>query len=293
MLAHLNETMEVIREMRTLMRDIAKWQREILGVLWMHQNRDVVELCDFRLGDNPRFADPARLLRHALQVNSQNGEDGMIHEIFRRIGTAGRIFVEIGLGNGSENNTAFLLAQGWTGFWIDAEDAFLKLIKSRADLQGAFLKTAVSFVSKENVADLMKDLGVPTDFDLLSVDVDQNTYYVWEGLGAYRPRVAVIEYNSSIPGDVDWKVHYDPARTWDGTSNYGASLKALELLGRRLGYSLVGCDMTGTNAFFVRADLTANLFAEPFTSENHYEPPRNALLSRRGQQISVLDRTPG
>jgi hypothetical protein len=28
------------------------------------------------------------------------------------------------------------------------------------------------------------------------------------------------------------------------------------------------------NAFFVRMDLAAGLFCDPFTAENHYEPPR-------------------
>ncbi len=46
---------------------------------------------------------------------SQSGEDGILGEIFRRIGTTERRFVEIGVGNGLENNTAYLLAQGWHG----------------------------------------------------------------------------------------------------------------------------------------------------------------------------------
>ena len=282
--------LELVRELRTTAGDIAKSQREIIGMLWLHQTRDVIELTDFTLHHHPRYSDPARLLRFAAQVNSQNGEDGMIHEIFRRIGTTNRVFAEIGCGNGKENNTAFLLSQGWTGFWIDGEDGYRKSLEGRTDLQGDCLKCITSFVTGENVVDLLRNLGVPAEFDLLSIDIDQNTYYVWESLEGYRPRVAVIEYNSSMPSDVDWKVRYDPSRTWDGSTDSGASLKSLEILGRRLGYCLVGCDITGTNAFFVRSELVADLFAEPFTSENHHEPPRNALLSRRGQQIAILDR---
>ncbi|MEK7314706.1 MAG: hypothetical protein AAB011_00865, partial [Candidatus Eisenbacteria bacterium] len=75
------------------------------------------------LADHPRYGDPLRLLRFSSQVNSQSGEDGIIHEIFRRIGTADRRFVEIGLEDGLECNTAFLLAKGWNGFWIDGSDA--------------------------------------------------------------------------------------------------------------------------------------------------------------------------
>ena len=133
-------------------------------------------------------------------------------------------------------------------------------------------------------------LGVPEEFDLLSLDIDQNTYYAWEGLTKYRPRAVVVEYNALLPPDIDWKVHYESNRVWNGTSNFGASLKAFELLGRQLGYELVGCDFIGVNAFFVRSDLVGDSFAAPFTSENHYEPPRYALSHRRGHRTAILDR---
>ena len=63
-------------------------------------------------------------------------------------------------------------------------------------------------------------------------------------------------------------------------SPFGASLKAFEILGRQFGYSLVGCDILGINAFFVRDDLIDDHFASPFTAENHYDPPRYGLLYR-------------
>jgi len=239
---------------------------------------------------NPRYAEPKRLPRHAFQVNSQNGEDGIIREIFRRIGASGRDFVEVGVGDGTENNTAFLLAQGWRGFWIDADDAFFAALAGRADLAGA-LRTLVAAVDRDNAAGLLGQLGVPAEFDLLSLDIDQNTYYAWEALEGFRPRVVVVEYNAAIPPDLAWKVRYGEKRAWDYPQNFGASLKAFELLGARLGYRLVGCDFCGVNAFFVRQDLVGDRFAEPFTAENHYEPPRYPqLLHRRGHPRSILDR---
>ena len=62
------------------------------------------------------------LCLHAFeqQVCSQNGEDGVTAEIFRRIGHGQRVFAEIGVGDGVENNTAFCHSRGWTGFWFDA-----------------------------------------------------------------------------------------------------------------------------------------------------------------------------
>ena len=72
--------------------------------------------------------DPRRLLAHGAQYWSQNYEDGMIAEIFRRIGVQSKTFLEIGIGDGRENNTAALVAMGWSGWWIDANKKACNLI---------------------------------------------------------------------------------------------------------------------------------------------------------------------
>ncbi|MEP6756034.1 MAG: hypothetical protein ABJA67_11085, partial [Chthonomonadales bacterium] len=248
-----------------LIRDIRVMRDEMFRLDKVLSNIAVLTR-DAQLQNCPRYNDPKRLLKYGFQVSSQNAEDGMIREIFRRIGTTNLFFAEVGIGDGTENNTAFLLSQGWTGAWIDGDDAHMRMLLHRKDLQGGCLKAMSSFVTQENVVGLFEQLGVPKELDLLSLDVDMNTYYLWLGLKDYRPRVAVLEYNPSIPPDVDWKVNYDPKRIWDGSQNYGASLKAYELLGRKYGYSLVGCDLIGANAFFVRDDLVGDLFAAPFTA---------------------------
>jgi hypothetical protein len=260
-------------------------------------NHKLAELESLRLfgvdlPSDSRYADPLRLLKHGFQVCSQNQEDGMIQEVFRRIGVTDKVFAEVGVGNGIENNTSFLLSQGWRGYWIDGDPGMLRAIADRPDIGGECLQTLVSFVTRENIRGSFQQLGVPKEIDLLSLDIDQNTYYAWEGLDQFCPRVVVVEYNGAIPPYVDWKVHYDPKRTFDGTLNSGASLKAFELLGRKLGYSLVGCDYLGVNAFFVRTDLVDDKFCQPFTAENHFEPFRYALTHRRGHANAIPDRNP-
>lgn len=136
----------------------------------------------------------------------------------------------------------------------------------------------------------MGTLRVPPDLDLLSIDIDQNTYHVWRAIRSLRPRVVVVEYNASIPPWLDWASEYRPDRTWDGTMNMGAGLKAFERLGRQKGYSLIGCDSVGVNAYFVRDELADPAkFCDPFTAENHYEPPRYAWGARGGHAQSLLD----
>lgn len=273
----VREISHIKQSLRSMQVDMSSLQRaaagEILGKLRSRYS-----------GGN----DPLRLHGSEFQVCSQNGEDGVLAEIFRRIGATDRIFVEIGAGDNGENNTSYLHAQRWTGFWIDGDNRSERILSSMRGRPEIRARTAM--VTRENIAPIFKEMGVPGAFDLLSIDIDQNTYHIWEALGAYRPRVVVVEYNASIPPGIDWKVIYDPNAVWDGGINYGASLTAFEMIGREMGYSLVHCETIGVNAFFVRSDLAVGHFAEPFDAENHYEPPRYALSHRSGHGPSILDR---
>ncbi len=58
---------------------------------------------------------------HGFKVYSQSDEDGIIETICNRLQLDGGTFVEIGCGNGHENNTHYLLLKDWKGIWIDGD----------------------------------------------------------------------------------------------------------------------------------------------------------------------------
>ena len=231
-----------------------------------------------------KYQDPRNLSKSEHQVFSQSGEDGIIREIFRRVGVTNKVFAELGIGDGLECNTTFLLWQSWSGYWIDKTDKPANIFDTfKLELSTGSLKFANSFVTAENIVGLFRELGVPQEPDLLSVDIDMNTYYVWKSLREYKPRVVVVEYNAVIPSDMEWVVAYDQKSAWRGNHYFGASLKSLELLGLEMGYKLVGCGIAGINAYFVREDLCdEQKFQSPFTSETHFEPARFFLTPMRG-----------
>lgn len=239
----------------------------------------------------PRYSEPKRLHRFEHQVFSQNGEDGALDEIFRRIGVTDRTFLEIGVGDGLENNTTYFLSKGWKGWWVDGDGRAVDKIKKTfwQPLANGNLTVRQALVTAENIGSIISDLKVPAEFDLFSLDIDRNTCFVWQALKALRPRVIVIEYNSSFPPDADWTVEYRADLVYNCTSYLGASLKAYERLGAELGYALVGCELSGINAFFVRRDLCGDKFCQPYTAENHYEPPRYFLLRRDGHPRCFTD----
>ncbi|MEN9633956.1 MAG: hypothetical protein RL077_2360 [Verrucomicrobiota bacterium] len=272
----------IIRELDRILVQTASVRNTLAAELQSLRALHCRDYCDRLRAEKSAGEGPLCLHRFEHQVCSQNGEDGVLVEIFRRIGDGRRTFAEVGVGDGIENNTAFLHSLGWSGAWIDAAP-----LPSVSPTNVRFLK---AFTTSENIAELFTQLAVPRDVDLCSLDIDQNTFYLWEALAAWQARVVVIEYNASLPPSVDWQVAYVADRVWDGTINFGASLKALERLGRRLGYTLIHCEIIGANAFFVRNDLVGAHFTGPFDAETHYEPPRYSYLHTLGHRRSLLDR---
>lgn len=238
------------------------------------------------LFQNPKYEDQKKLNRFEFQVFSQNGEDGILQEIFRRIGTTNKTFVEFGAGAGLENNTAHLIIQGWKGYWFESDEAHIQSIREHfsAPFRNGVLSVTKAFVTAENIEQLLLRCGVPKEFDLLSVDIDGNDYWVWKKISNFSPRAVIIEYNALFRPGTNWVMKYNPSHLWKKTSYFGASISSLEKLGHELGYSLVGCDFTGTNVFFVRNDLLRSAFHEPFTAKNHYEPSRAFLTRKNGHK---------
>ena len=208
--------------------------------------------------------DPRRLELHGFRALSQYDADGIVAEIFRRIGEEHRSFVEFGTGDGLENNTAYLLGQGWRGLWLEGDESMHKaqLRNYPAAIEASRLRCVRSFLTRENINEVIRGAGRSGPIDLLSVDIDGNDYHLWEALTVVEPRVVVAEYNAYVPPPLRWVMAYDPTYEWDQRSTYfGASLASFEALAKRKGLRLVGCDIVGLNAFFVREELCGDRFS--------------------------------
>jgi hypothetical protein len=108
-----------------------------------------------------------------------------------------------------------------------------------------------AWVFPGNVETLFEQHGVPTDVDLVSIDIDSNDYYVWRVMHDYRPKVVLIEYNAGFPPPKKAVVAFHPLNYWDGSDYHGASIQSLYELGKKKGYELVYATSWGTNLFFV------------------------------------------
>ena len=166
---------------------------------------------------------------------SQHGEDGYIAEIFSRIGTTNKFFVEIGVETGQECNTRFLLELGWQGIWLDANQENLQYAYTKFAnyVQSGQLQIVYTYLTPDNINDVVSSYANLAKIDFVSVDTDQHTHFLWQSL-KIEHRVSCIEYNASLPANLPIAVPYDPTVTWDGTNYFGASLKALEKIGATL-----------------------------------------------------------
>ncbi|MDR1759207.1 MAG: hypothetical protein LBR60_01625 [Fibrobacter sp.] len=235
-----------------------------------------------RLELERRLKEPLYLEAFGYKVYSQNDEDGMIEEIFNRIGTTNKIFVEFGVQNGLESNGHFLLHKGWKGLWIEGSKKHCKDIRIlfKKPIEEKQLAITNNFITAENINEIISKYFTEPQIDLLSIDIDGNDYHIWKAIQCTSPRVVVIEFNSKFPPHFEWVMPYNPTHVWDKTDYFGASLKSFEILGNELGYQLVGTNLNGTNAFFVKKELAKTLFATPATAENLYNPARYNLVYR-------------
>lgn len=196
---------------------------------------------------------PNPLVGFGRKYFSQADEDGILLEIVRRIGVERGVCVEIGVGNGMENNTLNLLVRGWCSVWVDAGG-----LAFDSKCNPKMLSFQQCFVTVENIVSVVTR-GLTelkqSQVDVLSIDVDGNDGYFVDTLlkAGISPSVIVIETNEVVPPPVRFAQPYSEHHIWDRTKNSGWSLQSLAdlLLGHE--YRCVACNLqTGVNAFFVR-----------------------------------------
>src|ERR1022692_150523 len=128
----LYKGLPIVRELNSIQRSLrqiadGQCKRRLLETSAAIQTLEAIK------SSNPRYKDPQRLLTYGAQYWSQNYEDGMIGEIFLRVPPRTKLFFEIGVGDGSENNTTALLIQGWRGWWIDGDSSNCSSVQTRLD----------------------------------------------------------------------------------------------------------------------------------------------------------------
>lgn len=203
----------------------------------------------------------ANINDYEFRIFSQFGDDGIIQYLTKNISIENDVFIEFGVGNYLESNTRFLLKNNnWTGFVMDGSLFSMQSLKRRSWFWRYCLTYKTVFIDKDNINTLIRDTGF-SNIGLLHIDLDGNDYHILStiDLSKLNPSIIITEYNSVFGCEraitVPYRKDFDRTKAHYSTLFFGASLKAFDYQLSKRGYSLVGSNLAGNNAYFVRTDL--------------------------------------
>lgn len=187
-------------------------------------------------------------------IYSQNGEDGIIEELLKRLEISNGWVCEFGAWDGIHLSNTFNLVKTKNFKAVFIEGNILKykdLLKTCEKYPNIIpVNSYVDYNDTKNSLDnLLKDTEIPNDFDILSIDIDSYDYQVWKSLINYKPKIVIIEINSSVNTNNQEYIHAPPKYN-------GTGFRPMLNLGIDKGYKFL---LHTGNMFFVRDDLFKKL----------------------------------
>jgi len=201
-----------------------------------------------------------------FRVCSQWGEDGIVEWLCNKLPDIPRSFVEFGVENYAEANTRFLIEnRGWRGLVLDGDKAQIESLRHQALYWRHDLTATSAFVTAENINSLILDNGFNGPIGILSVDIDGNDYWVLNAIDCIDPAIIICEING-VFGDlravtVPYRPDFHRLDAHYSGQYFGCSIAAARKLCTKKGYSFIGTNTNGVNAFFVRDNLVAPVLA--------------------------------
>ena len=206
--------------------------------------------------DEPTLRANSRPFNHFAQNHySENGEDGVIAEILSRLEinpNSPKWCVEFGAWDGKLGSTTFRLVEsGYYAVYIESNPERFQLLLNTArffpNIVPVCAEVSYNSSSEDSLSNILNRTQIPSEFEILSIDIDSYDLDVWETFTFYWPKIVIIEINSSVfPGILQRHSIKTPSNSFSSTLNVGV----------KKGYTLV-CH-TG-NLIFVRNDLVHTL----------------------------------
>lgn len=279
---------------------------EMLKSTYSHIKSPKVNLGRIQATLNEQKATIADLSEVEFQVFSQFGDDGIIQYLINKLPIKNKTFIEFGVEDYKESNTRFLLINNaWSGMVMDGSDDNVRLIKTGQLYSFYDLRAVQSFITAENINDVIRASGFHKEVGILSVDIDGNDYWVWKAIDCIEPAIIVCEYNSLFGYEDPITIPYKPdfVRGRNTPLNfYGTSLRAAYNLAREKGYFFIGCNSAGNNAYFIHEKFRAvcpvkekspeegyNLAMFSETWDEHREPRRGKDKLASIDGLEVID----
>jgi hypothetical protein len=195
-----------------------------------------------------------------FRVASQWGEDGIIEWLCQKLHGISRSFIEFGVESFAEANTRFLIEnRGWRGLVMDGNGEYMRGLRDQALYWRHDLTAVPGFITAENINTLITENGFAGELGILSVDIDGNDYWVLDAIDCVNPAIIICEING-VFGDlraitVPYRPDFTRMDAHYSGQYFGCSIAAARMVCERRGYSFIGTNSNGVNAFFVRTDI--------------------------------------
>ena len=188
--------------------------------------------------------------KYAKNVYSQHGEDGIVEELLKRLNIENGWVCEFGAWDGIHLSNTFNLIENknFNAVFIEGDKNkykdLLKTVKKFPKIVPIQAIVDYNNNSSNSLDNLLKQTDIPNDFELLSIDIDSYDYQ-WKSLKLYKPKIVIIEINSSVKVNRSEWIH-TPGKY------QGTGFKPTLDLGIEKGYKFI---LHTGNMFFIRSDL--------------------------------------
>lgn len=227
------------------------------------------------------------LLKYKKNIFSQSGEDGIIKEVFKRLEISDvkldKNCCEFGAWDGIHLSNTYNLIKNYNykSILIEGDKKkFKKLCVNISDNKIIKINKFVEFYGKNKLDNILIKYNFPKNFDFLSIDIDGNDYYIFESLKTYRPKLICIEFNPTIPNEVNF------VQEKNIKINKGCSALALiELAKTKLYSPIIATDF---NLFFIKNSLKKYVIKNKSYQINDLINDRNKNFIFAGYDGSII-----
>jgi hypothetical protein len=178
---------------------------------------------------------------------AQYNEDQFIIDLFLKKNIENGVFVEFGAWDGVHLSNCKLLADNnWSGFFIEGD--FLRFQECQKNYKNNNkIKVLNKFIDESyTLNDLIKHNNIDK-IDVLSIDIDGKDLTELKRLKLVKPKVIIIEYNGTIPFDVECE---------DNVGGNGSSYLSINNYLSKNNYELI--KFTHCNLIFIEKNFNQN-----------------------------------
>ncbi len=179
---------------------------------------------------------------------AQNNEDQIVIDLFLKRNIEVGIFLEFGAWDGVHLSNCKLFADNnWSGFFVEGDfSRFQECLKNYK--HNNKIKVLNKFINENyTLDDLIKENNIDK-IDVISIDIDGKDLKVLKKLKLIKPKVIIIEFNSSIPFDVECE---------DNVGGDGNSFLSINNYLSENNYELINCTLS--NLIFIEKDFNKNM----------------------------------